>query len=142
MIRTFIQFLSILLAVGSSILLLKGNFGLSPALIRELAAPKLTINPETVWSLASQRADTRVGIALLLTSVVLQLGNASWSYRFKDFGVEPVAILLAIGVSAFTVASAWHLADRLAEHAVAKVRAQVESENPNESTPDSVWRQP
>ena len=140
MFRTFIQFLGILLTLGSSVLLLKGNIGLGVETIREAAAAKFGINPTVVWSLAAQEANTWVGLALLILGIALQVGNAAWPIRIMDFGVSPKGVFLAIGVAGLLMAGAWCVAERCTAKTVAEVRANVEAEG--EETRDEIWVKP
>ena len=140
MFRTSIQFLSIFLTIGASVLLLKGNLGLGIEAIRETAATKFTINPAVVWSLASQQADTRVGLALLLLGVVLQVGNAAWPMRLVDFSVSPKGVFLALGVAGLLMAGAWTVLEKVAAATVEKVRALNDAEHGK--SPDKTWEKP
>ena len=96
MIRTFIQITALILTIESAYFLLQGNLGLSPKDIAEVASTKLDSNPEVVKSLSKQKGDSWIGFALLLSAFLLQLINALWEMRWKDFSINKYGIILSI----------------------------------------------
>ena len=106
MIRTFIQISSLLLTLEAAFFLAKGNLGLSAEMIAELSSTKWNYNSNIVDGLARQRAETWIGVVMLLAAFTLQMWNALWPMRFVDFGVHrgaaiyAVVLCLLIGVGA------------------------------------------
>jgi hypothetical protein len=99
MIRTFIQMSAMILTLAASVFLLKSNLGLTPNTIAKLSKPHLDyLSDEFVKTFSKQSADTRVGIVLLLLSFALQMGNALWPLRWKDFGIDWHGVLISLGL--------------------------------------------
>ena len=101
MIRTFIQIMSLILTLEAAIFLARGNLGLSAKVIAELSSTKFGYNSAVIGSLASQRADTWVGVVLLLFAFGLQLWNSLWPMRIGDFSINPwgVATAVVLGIA-------------------------------------------
>lgn len=109
MIRSFVQMTALILTLGASIFLLKSNFGLTPETIAKISSTYWDHNKPVAKSFAQQSADTRVGIVLLLTAFALQLINALWPMRWKDFGISWHGIFVSIGVCAIILTiSCWY----------------------------------
>lgn len=84
MLRTFLQWTSMILTLEASYFLVRVNLGLSPKVIAELGTPYLDYHEETIKSLANQYIDTRIGLFLLLLSFVLQIANTLWPLSWVD----------------------------------------------------------
>lgn len=109
MIRSFIQMTALILTLGASIFLLKSNIGLTPVVIAELSSTRYKYNIPVAKGFAGQAADTRVGVILLISAFCLQLINAIWPMRWKDFGIDWHGILISIGFSiVFLTAAHWY----------------------------------
>lgn len=99
MIRSFIQMTALILTLGASIFLLKSNIGLTPETISKLSSTYWGYNTPIAKEFAGQAANTRVGVILLLVAFILQIINALWPMRWKDFGINWHGILIALGCS-------------------------------------------
>jgi len=93
MLRTFIQMTAMILTLEASFFLIKTNLGLSVKTIVELSTPYFDYHEEILRNLAKQTVDTQVGLFLLLLSLTLQMGNALWPLRYKDFCIDWYGIL-------------------------------------------------
>lgn len=100
MIRTLIQVSSLLLTVEAAIFLASAGFGLSPTVIAKLAATAWNHNLAVAANLARQRADTSVGVWLLLLATVLALGNLLWPPSSEDVAVDRGGVMWALLISA------------------------------------------
>lgn len=96
MVRTFIQVTSLVFTLEAAIFLAKGNLGLSAETIAEISSTEWDYNLDVVKSLARQRADTWVGIILLLLAFGLQMWNVLWPMRLGDFAIHRGAAIYAI----------------------------------------------
>jgi uncharacterized membrane protein len=85
-----------MLTAEASFFLLKVNLGLSAKTIAELSIPHFDYHEETLRSLAKQSIDTRVGLFLLIISVVLQISNTLWPLSYNDFGIDWRGVLISI----------------------------------------------
>ena len=99
MIRTFVQTTALVLTLISAVFLTRGNLALTAQVIAELSTSKWGYSAAVVDSLAAQRGDTWIGVAFLLTAFALQLGNALWPMRWKDFEVSKAGVASAVVVS-------------------------------------------
>ena len=97
--RTFIQILALLIALFSSLFLVKGTLALSTMDLAELSKPKWDYNLDVAKNLCHQRADTVVGFSLLLLSYFLQLINLLFPMRWQDFLVSKTGLVIAIIVA-------------------------------------------
>ncbi|MGB7582143.1 MAG: hypothetical protein WBL85_06825 [Sedimentisphaerales bacterium] len=89
MIRTFIQWTSMILTLEASYFLVKVNLGLSPKAIAEISIPHLDYNnEESIKILTKQSVDTKIGLVLLILSFALQIVNALWPLSWNDFGID------------------------------------------------------
>ena len=88
---------ALILTLGASIFLLKSNLGLTPKTISELSKPLYGYSRPVAKNFAQQTANTRVGVILLFIAFALQLINALWQMRWKDFDVNWHGIFIAIG---------------------------------------------
>ena len=99
MLRSVVQITSLVLTLEAAIFLAHGSMGLTPHVVAELASTWMDYNPTVVHSLASQCADTRVGVVLLLVAFLLQMWNAMWPLRYKDLGgASATGMAVAIGL--------------------------------------------
>ena len=106
-LRSAIQVSALVLTLEATFFLAKGNLGLTPKVIAELAATKLDYNLDAVRSLSMQAADTWVGFALLLAGFVLQVANSLWPMRWKDFTVSRLGAIVGFGASALVLGVAY-----------------------------------
>ncbi|MBU1147957.1 MAG: hypothetical protein KKD11_06345 [Candidatus Omnitrophica bacterium] len=79
---------ALILTLGASVFLLKSNLGLTPEAISKISSTYFGYNKPIAEGFARQAADTRVGVILLLSAFVLQLINALWPIRWKDFAIS------------------------------------------------------
>jgi len=100
MLRSLIQILAIAITLEAAIFLAKGNLGLTPKLIAELASTKWNYNKNVLQNLSSQKADTWIGVGLLVLAFALQLSNSLWEMRFTDFSVHQGGVVFALVLSA------------------------------------------
>jgi hypothetical protein len=130
MIRTFIQLTALILTLEAAIFLAKGNLGLSPKVIAELSSTKWDYNTDVIGTLASQRADTWVGIVLLLCAFGFQLWNSLWPMRIGDFGVNAWGILSALFLGIVVYLGANIYARKLSRTTDKQVREILTSDRP------------
>jgi len=97
MLRSFIQMSALILTLGASIFLLKSNLGMTPDNIANLSSTRFDFSQPIAETFTKQAADTRVGLILLLSAFILQMINALWPMRWKDFGIDWHGVLIAIG---------------------------------------------
>ena len=97
MLRSFIQMSALILTLGASIFLLKSNLGMTPDNIANLSSTRFDFSQPIAETFTKQAADTRVGSILLLIAFILQMINALWPMRWKDFGIDWHGVLIAIG---------------------------------------------
>lgn len=114
MLRTFIQVAALVLTLESAIFLTKGNLGLSAKLIAQLASTKWNYNFDVARSLSTQRADTWIGVILLLAAFGLQMWNSLWPMRIGDFAVDKTGVLVALVVCAIVFVGCLLLSNRIA----------------------------
>lgn len=111
MLRTFVQVAALLLTLEAAFFLARSNLGLSAEMIARLASTNWNANTDIVSSLAGQRADTWIGVVLLLAAFFLQLANTLWPMRFKYFVVDrrgafgALIVGAAIGVASLAVSA-------------------------------------
>lgn len=106
-LRSAIQVSALVLTLEAALFLAKGNLGLAPKVIAELATTKWSYNLDVARSLSMQAADTWVGFVLLLTGFVLQMVNSLWPMRWKDFAVSRLGVIVGLGVSAVALGVAY-----------------------------------
>ena len=121
MIRTFIQITSLFLILEAAFFLAKGNLGLSARAIAELASTKWDFNPDLIANLAQQRADTWIGVLLLLIAFALQMMNVMWPMRWSDFTVHKGAAVYAVVLSIVIGFGAFYLSKQIARNTAADV---------------------
>ena len=122
MARTFIQITALVLTLEAAFFLAKGNLGLSARVIAELSAMKLGHNPDVVRGLSVQRADTWVGVVLLLSALLFQLWNALWPLRIGDFGVNREGVILSLVFCAIVFGISWWVSHSYAGRTEAQVQ--------------------
>ena len=146
MIRTFIQFASLFLTVGSAFFLAKGSLGLSVKAIAELATQKWDYNLDLINNLAQQQADTWTGFVLLLAALLLQIANALWPMRLEDFDIHRGAVVYALALSIVIFFGAFYVTKERARNTAADVVAIIERQmsigpsgqpNDSETAPES-----
>ena len=115
MLRSFIQMSALILTLGASIFLLKSNLGMTPENIANLSLTRLDFSQPIVEAFAKQAADTRIGLILLLIAFILQMINALWPMRWKDFGIDWHGVLIAIGLTVVLLTLAHWYSKNLAE---------------------------
>lgn len=123
MLRTFIQVSALLLTFFAGILLVKGSFILSSKDIAWLSSTRYGYNSSLIKSLSGQQADTKIGVALLMLSAIVQLSNLLWPMRICDFEVSITGVILAFIFSSLLFVSALKLSHILS------VKTQSEATN-------------
>ena len=119
MLRSFCEFLSLFLILGYSIFLLKGNIGLGAEEIAELSRTRLDYSVEVIRSLSGQRADTWVGLAMLIAAFFLSCWNAMVAPRIADLGPpDRRGIFLATAFAALTMVAGWIAASTMVDNPV------------------------
>ncbi len=126
MIRSFIQISSLVLTLEAAIFLAKGNLGLSAHAIAEISATKWNYNADLIASLAQQRADTWVGVVLLLGAFSLQMWNALWPMRWVDFSIHKGAVAYAVVFCVVLGFGALFLAKEVAHYTALDVKKILE----------------
>jgi hypothetical protein len=154
-VRTFIQISSLVFTLEAALFLARAGLSLSPAAIAELAATKWEYNFELAVSLAAQRADTTVGLTLLVIGFALQLGNALWPLRWSDFAIHrgaavcAVVVSIIIGIGAHYTTQEWAATTALEARQLFEARldspqsahvVQPEATMSPKSSPDAVSR--
>ena len=135
MLRTFIQITALTLTLEAAIFLARGNLGLSVEAIAQLARTGWVYNLDVASSLSHQRADTWIGVILLLAAFGLQMGNTLWPVRWKDFGVSRLGAVLAVLVSALVLMGVFMLSARLVAGTETRVRELLKSSQASEDLP-------
>ncbi len=135
MLRTFIQITGLLLTLEAAVFLAKGNLGLSAETIAQLSSTKFGYNPDVIRSLAQQRADTWIGVALLLLALALQMWNALWPMRWDDFAVHKGAAVYALVFSLVLGFGAFFLSYELAAGTELRVKRILEAPPPAQPKP-------
>jgi hypothetical protein len=109
MVRTFIQWTSMILTLEASYFLIKATLELSAKTIAELGTPYTDYHEETIRSFAQQKVNTQVGFWLLLLSFVLQVVNALWPLSWDDFSIDRcgAASSVIFCVIVFIIAYSW-----------------------------------
>lgn len=123
MLRTFIQVTGLILTLEAAIFLAKGNLGLSAGAIAQLSSAKWDYNADLIQNLAQQRADTWVGVLLLLLAFALQMGNALWEMRFDDDIVHRGAVAYGVVFCAVIAFGAFFLSREIASTTEARVKS-------------------
>lgn len=135
MLRTLIQITALALTLESAIFLARGNLGLSAEVIAQLSRTGWGHNLDVAKSLSKQRADTWVGVVLLLIAFGLQLGNTLWPMRIKDFEVSWLGAVIAVLFSALAFWVTICLSGRLGDKTYTKVRQILSSPSTSEQAP-------
>lgn len=91
--------LSVCIGLISAFVLGRGGFAVSPEQMAQLASTKWDYNSEALAALASQAADTRVGTALVVLSVLLELWSLQQRVSNTARTSKRNAVLLALGLS-------------------------------------------
>lgn len=133
-LRTFIQITGLILTREEAVFLAKGNLGLSAETIAELSSTKYNYNSGVINSLVQQRADTWIGVILLLLAFSLQMWNALWPMRWDDFAVHKGAAVYALVFSLVLGFRAFFLSKELAGTEV-RVKRILEGPPPAQSKP-------
>ncbi len=94
--------------------------------IAKLASSFWDQNLELAANLARQRADTWVGVGLLLLATVLGTGNLLWPLRYEDFDVNRCGAVLALILSVALGVAGLVLSRRIARLTAEKVRKTFE----------------
>ena len=113
MFRTFIQVTSLILTLMSAIFLIKGITGMQVKDMAELSTSKWNYNLDTAKNLTTQKADTIVGVILLLSGFTMSLGDMLWEMRCCDFKISKTGVIIAIAFSAMIFFIANYGANRL-----------------------------
>jgi len=129
-LRTLVQSLALLLTLGASVLLVRGNLGMGLSAIVELSTTKIGYSLDVARSLATQQADSRVGVALLLLSAVLQGANLLWPMRISDFRVSGSGFFFAVGAFGFIMGFAWLISQHLATMTYEQAKRSHEARAP------------
>ena len=135
MLRTFIQITGLALTLEAAAFLAKGNLGLSAESIAALSSTKVGYNPDVIRSLAQQRADTWIGVVLLLLAFTLQMWNALWPMRWDDFSVHKGAAIYALVFSLVLGFGAFFLSYELAAATEGHVKRALDAP-PTRSKPE------
>ena len=139
MIRTFLLVAGLVLTLEAALFLAKGNLGLSAETIAQLSSTRWDYSTDVVRNLATQRADTWVGVVLLLAAFGLQLGNALWPSRWVDMQIHSGAVIYAIAFCAIVGIGAFYAAREVAAVTAARVEAVLKqaAEHPSRSPTDA-----
>lgn len=107
MFESIIQWTSIILALGATFFLSKANIVMSVKDIAELSATKYGSNPKVMENLAHQNANSRIGIVLLLISILFQMIS-----NIIISGDKPTVISLTISfvIGVMVLLFCWRLA--------------------------------
>jgi len=97
--HTFLQVTALLMAIVSSIFLVKGMLVMSVKDMAERSKSGAGYTPSITEHLARQKADTVVGSVLILLSFCFQSINFLRPMRWDDFGVNKIGFIIAIVVS-------------------------------------------
>ena len=106
MLRTLLQFSSMLMILLSSIFLIKGSLVMTVENIAKSSGTYLGYNKRIIENLSQQKADYTVGISLLLLSFLLQTMNFLWPMTIDDFGapnLEGVMVSVAITLICYVI---------------------------------------
>src|SRR5258706_9823192 len=122
-LRTALQFSAILLASEASIFLVLGARRITPAVLAELTETKWDYNLTVLSTLARENAEARVGVAMLLAGVILQLVNALWPMTFDDYDLSISGLIVAGAVAAVAWLGARRAAGLLERRSVREARA-------------------
>jgi uncharacterized membrane protein len=128
MLQTLFQVGALVLTAESAFFLARGNLVLSPKVIAQISGTYWGYNRHLVDSLASQAADTWVGVCLLISALGLQLAALWRGPQIRDLGPanrRGVAFAIAAGILVLFVAwfGSQALSERFAEEAQAELRA-------------------
>ena len=96
-VQPMFQLLTLLITALASYYLIRSVVKLSPAEMARMSAAYLGYNPEIGKSFALQKAETVVGFALLMISVLVQIWTISQPLRFVDVdGLNLIQIVFAM----------------------------------------------
>ena len=126
MIRTFIQVAAIGLTLEAALFLARGNLGLTPGVIAELAGTKYGHNRQVIQSLAQQAADTWVGVTLLLIGIVFQAWHTVWPMSFNAFAVNRWGVALALSFCLMTGIGGYYVSRALTDAGVQKAESHTQ----------------
>jgi hypothetical protein len=131
LVRTCIEWLAVLTTFLAAFFLLRSSFGLSADDIADLATTRFGYSSDVIQSLAVQGANTRVGFAVLLLSLLLQF-CALWPPRRDERTHENrvIGIALAFALAAIVYAVGWLVAGQMSKVSVAKAELQVRRAHP------------
>jgi len=110
-VRTFIQFTSLFLTLGSAGFVARGSLALTPKAIAQLAVPRWGYHLEVIANLAQQRVDTAVGVFFLLIAFALQMWGVFRTMPDSNSGARTGAILAALATCAVLLGGAWFVAN-------------------------------
>lgn len=128
MLRTFIQVLALILTLESALFLVRSNLALSPRAIAELATSKWGYSADALKNYSQQRADTVVGLILLLFGFTLQLANSIWPMRWMDFNVSRAGALIAVAIGVLVLILSFPISKRLGDRTYAEAFKIIEQE--------------
>ena len=86
MLRTFCDYTALLLTLGASFFLLKGNLSLGVEDIAELSRTRFGYSEGVIENLATQQAASWVGFGLLIAAFLCQLRNALVRVKIGESG--------------------------------------------------------
>ena len=120
--RTFLQVMALLLTLSSAIFLAKGAMALSVNDIAKLSQPKFDYNLDVASNLSSNRADTIVGVCLLITAVLFQMVNLLWPNEYADFKINIIGVILAVVISLIVLKIGWVVSAKIQHKTLKEVK--------------------
>ncbi len=123
MARTFLQVCGLLLSAGAAVFLVRGAYTLTAESIVALSQTRFDFNRDVARSLATQKADAQIGVALLIASAIGQFTNIAWPMRNVDFEVSFGGLLLAIAFFVAVMVGAWRASADLSQRELERVEA-------------------
>jgi hypothetical protein len=113
MSRTFTQVLALTLVLIASFFLVRSTVMVSKKYIVELSATKVGYSLDVASNLCQQRADTKVGFALLLLSFFLQSVSLMRPVSAKELSPNKNGSIIAIVLSIFILLLAIKVSNHL-----------------------------
>jgi len=127
-LRTFCDYTALLLTLGASFFLLKGNLSLGVEDIAELSRTRFGYSEGVIENLATQQADSWVGFGLLIAAFLCQLRNALARVKIEELGSPRYGgIMLAFIACAVISLTGWWGVGALASHRMNDVIQILES---------------
>lgn len=118
MLRAFVDVSAFVYTFGASIFLLRSNLGLSDSVIEKASSTYCGFNRQVVENLAKQKADTSVGVGLLLLSFLLQLFNTFYRITIDDLGGNKCGAVIAILVGVVVIPGCHMLSKKMSSRTI------------------------